>query len=90
MVVAAGPTALSRVERGVTRAVVNADLQPDRQLRDESAISISKAKRCSARSAAAIGDGNLDFIDATGIATALMGDSIATNLFMLGFAFQKG
>ena len=30
------------------------------------------------------------FIDATGIATALMGDSIATNLFMLGFAWQKG
>ncbi len=29
------------------------------------------------------------FIDATGLATALLGDSIATNLFMLGFAFQK-
>src|SRR4029077_3851577 len=31
-----------------------------------------------------------DFIDATRIATALLGDSIATNLFMLGFAYQKG
>jgi len=30
------------------------------------------------------------FLDATRIATALMGDTIATNLFMLGFAFQKG
>ncbi len=30
------------------------------------------------------------FLEATRIATALMGDSIATNLFMLGFAFQKG
>ena len=30
------------------------------------------------------------FIDATRIATALLGDSIATNLFMLGFAFQHG
>src|SRR6185295_2912357 len=38
----------------------------------------------------AIGDKNLDIIDATGIAAALMGDSIATNPFMLGFAFQKG
>lgn len=31
-----------------------------------------------------------DFIDATKLATGLMGDSIATNLFMLGFAMQKG
>ncbi len=30
------------------------------------------------------------FIDATGLATALMGDSIASNLFMVGFAYQKG
>jgi hypothetical protein len=34
--------------------------------------------------------GDLDFVDGTGLATALMGDSIATNLFMLGYAFQKG
>src|ERR1019366_10452851 len=32
----------------------------------------------------------LETIVATGIASALMGDSIATNAFMLGFAFQKG
>jgi indolepyruvate ferredoxin oxidoreductase len=37
----------------------------------------------------ALGEG-ADFIDATGIATALTGDSIATNLFMLGFAWQRG
>ena len=34
--------------------------------------------------------GKAHFIDATRLATALFGDSIATNLFMLGFAFQKG
>ena len=38
----------------------------------------------------AIGERNLEIIDATGIAAALMGDGIATNLFMLGFAWQKG
>jgi len=37
-----------------------------------------------------VGDGNAEFVDATRIATALMGDSIATNLFMLGYALQKG
>ena len=29
-------------------------------------------------------------IDATGLATALMGDAIASNLFMLGYAWQQG
>ena len=42
--------------------------------------------RCATPSASAISS----IIDATGIAATLMGDSIATNPFMLGFAFQKG
>ncbi len=37
-----------------------------------------------------VGEGNAEFVDATRVATALMGDSIATNLFMLGYALQKG
>jgi indolepyruvate ferredoxin oxidoreductase len=37
-----------------------------------------------------VGEGNAEFVDATRIATALIGDSIATNMFMLGFAFQRG
>jgi len=43
-----------------------------------------------ARLSQAVGAGNVDFIDATGVATALTGDSISTNLFMLGYAFQRG
>jgi indolepyruvate ferredoxin oxidoreductase len=38
----------------------------------------------------ACGAGNVDFVDAGQMATALLGDSIATNMFMLGYAFQKG
>jgi indolepyruvate ferredoxin oxidoreductase len=30
------------------------------------------------------------FVDATAIATELLGDSIASNLFLLGYAYQKG
>lgn len=37
-----------------------------------------------------VGDGSLDKVDATKIATALMGDSIATNMFLFGYAWQKG
>ena len=38
----------------------------------------------------AAGPRQVDRVDATRIATALTGDAIATNLFMLGFAWQKG
>jgi indolepyruvate ferredoxin oxidoreductase len=33
---------------------------------------------------------NLSLIDASSIATALLGNSIAANMFMLGYAYQKG
>ena len=38
----------------------------------------------------AAGERQTAFVDATGLAAALMGDSIAANLFMLGYVFQKG
>src|SRR5262249_371798 len=39
---------------------------------------------------AAVGPSAAEFGDPTGPATALIGDSIATNLFMVGFAYQRG
>ncbi len=38
----------------------------------------------------AAGAKNVEFVPAGKLATALMGDAIATNMFMLGYAFQKG
>src|SRR5437762_13974385 len=38
----------------------------------------------------AAGARNVDFVPAGKLATALMGDAIATNMFMLGYAFQQG
>jgi indolepyruvate ferredoxin oxidoreductase len=38
----------------------------------------------------AVGAEKTHFIDATRLATRLLGDSIATNLFLLGFAYQQG
>ena len=89
MVVSAGATALSRVDRGVTSAFVNADLQPTASFVQNPDIDFEMgAMQTTLRDA--IGERNLEIIDATGIAATLMGDSIATNPFMLGFAFQKG
>ncbi|MEM6666947.1 MAG: DUF6537 domain-containing protein, partial [Pseudomonadota bacterium] len=39
---------------------------------------------------AELGTGNAFSVDATGMATTLLGDAIAANLFMLGYAWQKG
>jgi indolepyruvate ferredoxin oxidoreductase len=39
---------------------------------------------------AACGEGHAEFVDAGGLATALLGDSIAANMFLLGYAWQKG
>ncbi len=89
IVVSASAPALSRIERGVTRAFVNADLQPTASFVQNPDIDFEEtAMQAALREA--IGERNLDILDATGIAATLMGDSIATNAFMLGFAFQKG
>ncbi|HJV50245.1 MAG TPA: indolepyruvate ferredoxin oxidoreductase family protein [Noviherbaspirillum sp.] len=38
----------------------------------------------------ACGRDRVDFVDAGHVATALMGDAIASNMFMLGYVWQKG
>ena len=89
MVVAATPTSLARIENGVTRCIVNSDYQPTAAFVMNPDVDFETAALIRAIKHAA-GDANADFIDAAGFATALLGDSIATNLFMLGYAVQKG
>src|SRR5579883_1602688 len=89
MVVAASPAALSRIEAGVTRAVINSALVPTAAFVMDGDVDFEAAAMQKALRQATGGKG-IDFINATGLATALLGDSIATNLFMLGYAFQKG
>jgi len=89
LVVSASQKTMDTTRLGVTRMVVNTHQQmtgdftrnadfefPGQSLRR----TISKG----------VGDGQVDFVDATRIATALLGDSIATNMFMLGYAYQRG
>ena len=89
IVVATSVTALSRAERGVTRAVVNADLLPTASFVIDPDIDFQAGTMRDALNEA-VSAADLDILDANGLATALMGDSIATNSFMLGFAFQRG
>ncbi len=89
LLVAGGKDAFSSIRRKHTAAVLNANIlapaafvrQPDLDLKSNLLL---KRIREAARDNAA------HEIDATRIATAALGDSIATNLFMVGFACQKG
>ncbi len=89
VVVAAGSSALSTIIPGTTRAVVNTYVQPTAAFVANGDIDFGLREMTRAIQIAA-GSANVDLVDATGIAKALLGDSIATNLFMLGFAWQKG
>jgi indolepyruvate ferredoxin oxidoreductase len=89
IVVATSVPALSRAERGVTRAIVNADLLPTASFVINPDIDFEAGTMRESLNGA-VSASDLDILDATGLATALMGDSIATNAFMLGFAFQRG
>ena len=89
LIVTASKDALSRMGEGRTYAAINSTgsstaafvKNPNWQFPGASSQA-EIVKACGAE--------RVDFVDAGQIATALMGDSIATNMFMLGYAWQKG
>ncbi len=89
MVVAAADSVLATARRGVTHAVINTfEMMTGEFTRH--ADTVFPAAELSARIRDAIGSERTDFVDANRLATALLGDSIGANLFMLGFAYQLG
>jgi indolepyruvate ferredoxin oxidoreductase len=89
LVVTASAEALARMNPARTRALVNATTAPtaDFVRNPEWRLPGSDLR---ADIAEACGESNVVFVPAAELATNLMGDSIATNLFMLGYAWQKG
>jgi len=89
IVTSSTPEVLAMLEQGRSNAVVNGHLTPPAAFVIDNTIDLSS--RIMAREITeATGPQSADFVDATRLATALMGDSIATNLFMVGVAYQKG
>jgi indolepyruvate ferredoxin oxidoreductase len=81
--------ALGKVAQGRTHAVVNeAEVPTAAFILDPDAKFPTAAMK--EKILAETGDGGCHFIDATRVATTLLGDSIASNLFLLGFAWQRG
>ncbi|MEM7252042.1 MAG: indolepyruvate ferredoxin oxidoreductase family protein [Pseudomonadota bacterium] len=89
IVMAADPGVLATVDQGTTHAVVNAHVTPPAAFVIDNTIDLS-ARMMSKTITDATGVDRASFVDATRLATALLGDSIASNLFMVGFAYQSG
>ena len=89
LVVSASADALSKLRLGYSRAIVNSHqtITGDFTRDPDLAFPGHQMQRSIARATGADG---AEFLDATRLATGLLGNSIASNLFMLGYAFQRG
>ncbi len=89
LVVSASADALSKLEPGHSRAIVNSHeiITGDFTRNPDLVFPKGALERSIAE---ATGPENTEFVDATRLATGLFGDSIASNLFMLGYAYQRG
>ena len=88
MLTSGAPDAISKMRPGRTYALINTFEQPTGHFAQDAdwQFPAAQVKVLIEESV----DQRADFVDATQLATRLMGDAIATNLFLLGFAFQKG
>jgi indolepyruvate ferredoxin oxidoreductase len=89
IVVAGTKRVLAAVKPGRTAMLINtAEFYPgDFTRRADFSLPTERLKRAIVNAA---GRENCHFVDASRIATALFGNSIATNIFMVGFAYQFG
>ena len=89
VVVTASADALSRMAVGTTHGVVNCAETPTSEF-TRNPDWVFPLDKMQAAIVEAVGREGCSFLDAGALATALLGDAIATNLFLLGFAWQKG
>jgi indolepyruvate ferredoxin oxidoreductase len=89
MVVVGTKKVLAAVKNGVTRTIVNLSefLPGDFTRNADFSLPTERLKRTIT---AAAGREQTRFIDATRLATALLGNSIGANIFMVGYAYQLG
>jgi indolepyruvate ferredoxin oxidoreductase len=89
IVVTTGAENLAKVAAGRTSAIVNNHVAPTSEFATNPDLDLSsRAMEDAIRGAA--GEDACDFVSATRLATALCGDAIYTNPFLMGFAFQRG
>ena len=89
IVVASSPDALSKMSAQRTTVVANDHVAPTADFASNPDLDLSSAGMEQAIRRFARPD-EAHFVSATALATALMGDEIATNLFLVGYAWQQG
>ena len=89
MVVAGAKKVLGAMKSGTTRVIINtAEFLPGDFTRNaEYSLPVERLKRAISGHA---GRERAHFVDASRLATALLGNSIGSNMFMLGYAYQLG
>jgi indolepyruvate ferredoxin oxidoreductase len=89
LLVTAENAILTRMQRGVTRAVINTNrMATVAFIRNPDLVTPWGAMEQGLREA--IGADSTHFVDATRLASALLGDSMSMNVFLLGYAYQLG
>ena len=89
VIVTASPDALTRMQTGRTRVVVNCAETPTADFTRNPDWQFPLA-RMQAVVSETVGGGAAHFVDASDLALRLLGDSIGSNLFLLGYAWQQG
>ncbi len=88
VIVASGKEAMTALRSG-TKAVLNTHVAPTAAFILDRDLDLNAAGH-SERIAQAIGKPNLELVDAQTLAERLLGEGIASNMFMIGFAYQRG
>ncbi|MBC7623345.1 MAG: indolepyruvate ferredoxin oxidoreductase family protein [Aeromicrobium sp.] len=87
MIVSTSDEAIAKMQANLTRGVVNAEVSTTGEFTKNPDLHIPVADlEATLRETMAA----VEFVDATGITTALMGDAIFTNPFVMGYGYQKG
>ena len=89
LLVASGDQLLATMDPDRTRAVVNTQQTITGDFTRNPDL-VYPGNNLRLRLSGALNPDHLTFIDATRIATGLLGDSIASNLFLVGYAWQRG
>ena len=89
MIVGASAPVLKTIHPGITAAILNNDVAPTGDFQSNKYLDLGEA-RLRAEVLKALAGGPSFDLHASKLATDLTGDSIGTNILMLGYAVQKG
>ncbi len=89
LVVGASPNAIECIRKGRAQSVINSHNTPVSSFVENNQIDFQQ-ENLKKSIEQHTSDHGRHYVEATELATVLLGDAIATNIFMLGYAWQKG